>query len=89
MEKFKKGDLVLFKWSREMCGKQKFYLVTRENKANHGTEFIQIRRATKGGKLDERFSNYSHTGLAKNFELVKRADEIAKTQIRSLKSKIN
>lgn len=77
MEKFRKGDLVFYKWSREACGRQMFYLVTRGNRQAHGAEFIQVRRATKSGKLDRRFSNYSHTGLAKNYVLVKRAEEIA------------
>lgn len=76
MEQFYKGDLILYKWSN-LHGRQIFYLVTRGNKFNHGAEFIQIRRATKDGKFDKRFSNYSHTGLVKNFVLIKRAQELA------------
>ena len=76
MEKFGEGDLVLYKWSREACGRQMFYLVMSGNRLAHGAEFVQVRRATKSRKFDKRFSNYSQTGLAKNYALVKRAEEI-------------
>ncbi len=82
MEQFNKGDLILYKWSN-LHGRQIFYLVTHGNKFNHGAEFIQIRRATKDGKFDKRFSNYSHTGSAKNFVPVKRAEELAFGNVRN------